>query len=49
MDRPGTAPLVEVLLRFTGCLDVQNFNDTHTHDEVMKLFDRAIELAKEKA
>ena len=31
----------------TGCGSVVGFNDTHTHQEVMELWDSAIKLAKQ--
>lgn len=42
------APVFEVALMEAGHTQgMASYNDTHTHEEVMKVWDRAIQLAKE--
>ena len=42
-----TRPLREACAAISGSSKVAEYNDTHTHLEVLALFDKAIELAKE--
>jgi len=41
----GGGPALQLLYRTNGNKSVMDFNDSHTHAEVMALFDRAIEAA----
>ena len=40
-------PLKKACAAISGSSMVTEYNDTHTHPEVLALFDKAIELAKE--
>ena len=40
-------PLKKACAAISGSSRVAEYNDTHTHPEVLALFDKAIELAKE--
>ena len=47
-----TAPIDDALLRGAGLerdADIYDYNDSHTHAEVLAMFDRAIELAEEQS